>query len=157
MILFWLLYCQAESMFVGWHRNLCSAIASCLSGGVNGGLDRIASEVFVRPAGTYFHVLGIFEVDLKLYFRPLKRSNNFSRYTNNTMYLSLSLQHYLTYDNYSLPAGEPLGNVRLTFRTSSGGCGGYVAGVFAPAFSLEHFLSFIGRCKCPPATLMGAL
>ena len=36
MILFWLLYCQAESVFVGWDRALGSVTASCLSGGVNG-------------------------------------------------------------------------------------------------------------------------
>ena len=73
------------------------------------------------------------------------------------MYLSLSLQHYQTYDDYSLPGGEPPGDVRLRFRASSGGCGAYVAGVFAPAFFSEHFCPFIGRCESLPVTPMGAL
>ena len=71
------------------------------------------------------------------------------------MYLSLSLQHYQTYDDYSLPGGEPPGDVRLRFRASSGGCGAYVAGVFAPAFFSEHFLSFYRQVREPPCYTNG--
>ena len=64
------------------------------------------------------------------------------------MYLSLSLQLYQAYDDYSLPGGEPSGDVQLRSQTSSGGCGGYAVGVFVPAFFSEQFLSFYRQPPC---------